>query len=218
MIRSLAHCIRIELLMAIRRGDGMFGIAFYFAFCTVFAVALGGDPEELERLAPLLLWVGVIFASFFGLDRQFGAQGLSGPLDRYRLASLPPPLIIAVKVAAAWITSIAPLIIAAAFLGLVVAVDRASLAQTIIAIAVGSLALALLGTLIALVLCLAGQRPVLLPLLALPLTVPVLIFGLAASHHGERQPTALAFLIAYALFLLAIVPLLGTILLNADDD
>jgi heme exporter protein B len=96
--------------------------------------------------------------------------------------------VVAVKGLAHWLTTGLPLIVAAPLIGLLLNLDppaEAALALTLLA---GTPALTFIGLIGAAVAVALRRGGLLLAVLVLPLTVPVLIFGVAAANAAIAGP------------------------------
>ncbi len=101
---------------------------------------------------------------------------------------MPLELALAAKALAHWLTTGLPLVIAAPVLGLLLNLDRTPLAPVALTLLAGTPALTFIG-LIGAALSVALRRGgLLLAVLVLPLTVPVLIFGVAAANAAIVGP------------------------------
>lgn len=171
-----------ELRLAVRIGGGApMGVLFYLIAVTVFPFAIGPDLNLLSRIGPAILWIGALLATLLGLDRLFEADRDDGALDLMLLSGRSLELLVLVKAAAHWTATGLPLIIAAPFLSLLLAMEPASMIATVATLAVGTPALTLLGAIGAGLTVSMRRGGLLLPILILPFAVPVLIFGVAAA-------------------------------------
>jgi len=136
-----------------------------------------------------LAWCAAwLLASLLALDRLFATDYEDGSLDLLMMGSMPLELAVATKAIAHWITTGLPLVIIAPLLGLMLNVDLHSLGWLALTLAAGTPALTFLG-LIGAALSVALRRGgLLLAVLVLPLTVPVLIFGVAATNVAIVGP------------------------------
>jgi heme exporter protein B len=104
------------------------------------------------------------------------------------MARVPLELAVIVKGLAPWLTTGLPLVAAAPLLGLFLNLDAVQLAAVAATLLVGTPALTFIG-LIGAALAVALRRGgLLLAVLVLPLTVPVLIFGVAAANAAVVGP------------------------------
>jgi heme exporter protein B len=98
------------------------------------------------------------------------------------MGTLPLELAVAAKGIAHWLTTALPLVIIAPVLGLMLNVDMEKMGWVVLTLIAGTPALTFVG-LIGAALSVALRRGgLLLAVLVLPLTIPVLIFGVAAAN------------------------------------
>ncbi|WP_026783824.1 heme exporter protein CcmB [Pleomorphomonas koreensis] len=181
-MRSLAALFVRELRLAVRIGGGaLMGVLFYLIVVTTFPFAIGPDLNLLSRLGPAILWIGALLSTLLGLDRLFEADRDDGTLDLMVISGRSLELLVIVKATAHWTATGLPLVIAAPFLSLLLAMPTDVTLATVATLLVGTPALTLLGAIGAGLTVSLRRGGLLLPILILPFAVPVLIFGVAAS-------------------------------------
>lgn len=194
--------------VAVRVGGGaMMGVLFFLVVVTLIPFALGPDLALLRRVGPAILWIGALLASLLALDRLFAADFEDGSLDLILMGRAPLELAVAAKALAHWLTTGLPLVIATPVLALFLNLEPAATGAVMLTLLVGTPALTFTG-LIGAALAVALRRGgLLLPVLVLPLTVPVLIFGVAASNAAIVGPVPFGtpFTILCALTLMSLV-------------
>ena len=197
-----------DVRLAIRvGGGGGIGVLFFLIVTVLMPFAIGPDLALLGRIGPAILWLGALLASLLTLDRLFAADHEDGSLDLISMSETPLELAIATKAAAHWLTTGLPLVIATPFLGLFMNLDGTASAAVALTLLAGTPALTFVG-LIGAALSVALRRGgLLLAVLVLPLTVPVLIFGVAASNAAivGTVPFGTPFTILCALTLVSLV-------------
>jgi heme exporter protein B len=207
-MNALAALFVRDLQLAVRVGGGaLMGVLFFLIVVILMPFAIGPDPVLLARIGPAILWIGALLASLLALDRLLAADFEDGSLDLILTGQSPLELAVAVKAAAHWLTTGLPLVIAAPLLGLFLNLDWRASAAVALTLLVGTPALTFIG-LIGAALAVALRRGgLLLPVLVLPLTVPVLIFGVAASSAAIVGPVSFGtpFTILCALTLVSLV-------------
>jgi heme exporter protein B len=178
-----------DMRLAVRVGGGAWmGVLFFLIVVTLMPFAIGPDLALLQRIGPAILWIGALLASLLTLDRLFAADYDDGSLDLLLMGRIPVELAVAAKALAHWLTTGLPLVIAAPVLGVMLNLDPPATAAVALTLLAGTPALTLIG-LIGAALAVALRRGgLLLPVLILPLTVPVLIFGVAASNAAIVGP------------------------------
>ena len=181
-MQSLAALFVRELRLAVRIGGGaLMGVLFYLIVVTTFPFAIGPDLNLLSRLGPAILWIGALLSTLLGLDRLFEADRDDGTLDLMVISGRSLELLVIVKATAHWTATGLPLVIAAPFLSLMLAMPADVTLATVATLLVGTPALTLLGAIGAGLTVSLRRGGLLLPILILPFAVPVLIFGVAAS-------------------------------------
>ena len=180
---ALAALLVRDMRLAVRIGGGaLMGVLFFLIVVTLTPFAIGPDLVLLERIGPAILWIGALLASLLALDRLFAADHEDGSLDLLLMGSAPLELTVLTKALAHWITTGLPLVIATPLLGLFLNLEPQAIGAVVLTLLAGTPALTCIG-LIGAALSVALRRGgLLLPVLVLPLTVPVLIFGVAASN------------------------------------
>ena len=182
-LRPLPALLVRDMRLAVRIGGGaLMGVLFFLIVVTLTPFAIGPDLVLLERIGPAILWIGALLASLLALDRLFAADHEDGSLDLLLMGSAPLELTVLTKALAHWITTGLPLVIATPLLGLFLNLEPQAIGAVVLTLLAGTPALTCIG-LIGAALSVALRRGgLLLPVLVLPLTVPVLIFGVAASN------------------------------------
>jgi len=188
MIAALLALVGREIRLAVRHGADTLAALLFFLLCgSLFPLALGPSADLLRRMAPGVVWVCALLATLLPLDRLFGSELEDGSLDQLLLLGLPPSLVALSKIAAHWLTTGLPLLIAAAPMAIMLGLHPHDLAPLLVGLALGTPTLSLIGGMAAGIVLGARRGGVLLPLLVLPLATPVLIFGAAAAYAGEFE-------------------------------
>jgi heme exporter protein B len=178
-----------DMRLAMRVGGGALMGALFFLIVVVMApFALGPDLNLLARIGPAILWLGALLASLLALDRLFATDYEDGSLDLLMMAPMPLELAVAAKAIAHWLTTGLPLVLIAPLLGLMLNVELSATGTLMLTLLAGTPALTFIG-LIGAALSVALRRGgLLLAVLVLPLTIPVLIFGVAAAEAAIVGP------------------------------
>ena len=193
-----------------RRGDAFQPALFALLVVVLFALALGGEPQALSKVAPAVLWVAVLLAGLLSLDTLFRGDAEDGSLEQWILAPVPLAWLVAVRVFSHWLTTALPLLIATPVLGELLHLPHAQLPVLLVSLALGTPLLSLLGAVVAALTVGMRRSGILVALLALPLYVPVLVFGagsVAASAQGLDAVGALLLLAAGLVLALVLAPL-----------
>ncbi|HEU0153682.1 MAG TPA: heme exporter protein CcmB [Arenimonas sp.] len=189
-----------------RRGDAAQPLLFALMVVALFPLALGADPQQLARIAPGVLWVAVLLAGLLTLDALYRSDVEDGSLEQMLLAPVPLAWLIAVRVGVHWLTTALPLVLATPLLAQLLYLPAELLPVLMVSLLLGTPLLSLVGAVVAALTVGIRRSGMLLALLALPLFLPVLVFG-AGSVMAAAQglPWAGALLLLGAGLALALV-------------
>ena len=187
-------------------GGGTMGLVFFLILVTIVPFAIGPDLKLLAQIGPAILWIAALLATLLGLDRLFQGDADDGSLDLLGMTDLPLELVVLAKCAAHWVVTSLPLVLAAPVFGLMLAMDGPALAGVAATLLAGTPALTLIGAIGAALTVGLRRGGLLMAILVLPFTIPVVIFGVAASSAmaGGAVPFETPFFILAALSLGAI--------------
>lgn len=189
MIKAFTTLIARDLKLAARIGGGAeMGVVFFLILISTVPFAIGPDQNTLSRLAPALLWLAALLATLFGLDRLFQAEEEEGALDQFVLADLPLELAMLAKCLAHWLSTGLPLALLAPLLGLMLALEPSGMPAVMATLVVGTPAITMIGAVGAALTVSLRRGGLLMAVLVLPLTVPTLIFGVAAANAAIVGP------------------------------
>ena len=186
---SLAALLIRDMRIAARVGGGaLMGVLFFLVVVTMVPFAVGPDLALLKRIGPAILWLAALLASLLTLDRLFASDHEDGSLDLILMSRAPLELVVLVKGLAHWLTTALPLIIAAPLIGLLLNLDARAEAALALTLLAGTPALTFIGLIGAAISVALRRGGLLLAVIVLPLTVPVLIFGVAAANAAVAGP------------------------------
>lgn len=178
--------------------------AFFLLVVALIPFAVGPDAVVLQRVGPGVLWIAALTAALLPIERLVEPDRADGVLDQLAVRGVAEESMVFAKIVAHWLT-FGPLLLIATIPGAgLLAMSGQTFVQTEIALAVGTLGLASLAVAIAAVTSGFARSGSLASLLLLPLAVPLLIFGAAASAGGH--PSALPLEAAVSLLLVAGAP------------
>jgi heme exporter protein B len=193
-----------------RRGDALQPALFALLVVVLFALALGADKPQLARAAGAVLWVAVLLSGLLSLDTLFRGDADDGSLEQWMLAPVPLAWLVLVRTAMHWATTALPLLLATPLLAQLLFLPRGELPVLLASLALGTPLLSLLGAVVAALTVGMRRSGILVALLALPLYVPVLVFGagsVAAAAQGMDPVAPLLILGAGLVLALVLAPL-----------
>ena len=195
------------ILREVRRalhGAAWLPAIFFLLVATLVPFAVGPDAELLARIGGGALWIAALTAALLPIDRLVEPDRADGVFDQLALLGTTEEAIGLAKIVGHWLT-FGPLLLLAALPGsLLLGLDGQALRPPLIALAVGTPALAALAVAVAALTSGLPRAGALGGLLLLPLAVPLLIFG-AAAATGDGEG-ALKLEAAVALAILAGAP------------
>lgn len=193
-----------------RRGDAAQPLLFALMVVALFPLALGADPQQLGRIAPGVLWVAVLLASLLTLDTLYRSDVEDGSLEQMLLAPVPLAWLLAVRVGVHWVTASLPLVVVTPLLAELMFLPADLLPVLMASLLLGTPLLSLMGAVVAALTVGIRRSGMLLALLALPLFLPVLVFGagsVMAAAQGLPWVGALLLLGAGLALALVLAPL-----------
>jgi heme exporter protein B len=193
-----------------RRGQLVQPLAFFAIVTTLFPLGISPELSRLREVAPGVLWVAALLASLLALEFLFRDDAQDGTLEQYALSGQSLTWLLLAKTLTHWLLTGLPLALMAPLAGLSLGVPVASVAGIVAAVAVGTVALSLIGAVGAALTLGVKRSGVLLSLLTLPLSMPVLIFGartMELAIKGDSYGAPLQLLAAMAVLGVTLAPL-----------
>ncbi|MCJ0824963.1 heme exporter protein CcmB [Luteimonas sp. 50] len=193
-----------------RRGDALQPALFALLVVVLFALALGAEAQALAKVASAVLWLAVLLAGLLALDTLFRGDAEDGSLEQWMLAPVPLAWLVLVRTFMHWATTALPLLVATPLLAELLHLPRPQLPVLLASLALGTPLLSLLGAVVAALTVGMRRSGILVALLALPLYVPVLVFGagsVVAAAQGLDPVGALLLLAAGLVLALVLAPL-----------
>jgi heme exporter protein B len=170
-------------------GETLLVVAFFVLVASLFPLGVGAEPVLLARIGPGVIWVCALLAAFLSLPQMFATDYADGSLEQMALSPHPMAGWVTGKIAAHWMATGLPLTVLSPLLALQYGLGADTLVVMACALALGTPVLSLLGGACAALTLGARGGGMLLALLALPLFVPLLVFGAGAA---EAQASGLS--------------------------
>ncbi|MBA3835474.1 MAG: heme exporter protein CcmB [Sphingomonas sp.] len=185
-------------------GPAWLPATFFLMVVTLVPFAVGPDAELLKRIGAGALWIAALTAALLPIERLIEPDRADGVLDQLYLRGVADESVAAAKIAGHWL-AFGPLLLASALVGaFLLRIPSGDLPALLLALGIGSLGLAALAVAVAALTAGLPRAGALAGLLLLPLAVPLLIFGAAAS--GDSESGALLLEAAVTLLLVAGAP------------
>ena len=191
-------------------------VAFLLLVASLYPFAVGPDLSLLRSTGGGMLWIAALLASLLPVDRLIAPDRDAGVLDQIALRGISDEMVVLARLIAHWLGFSPPLMLATLPAAALLKLDGGTIWMLEAGLLVGTPALAALGLLVATLTAGLRSSGALAGLLALPLAVPLLIFG--AGTLGDGSGAALKFLAAASLLLVAITPFAGGAAIRAGRE
>ena len=205
------------ILREVRRslsGAAWLPVAFFLLVAAIVPFAVGPDAKLLARIGGGALWIAALTAALLPIERLVEPDRADGILDQLALAGVSEEGVAVAKIAGHWLTFGPLLLIAAIPASVLVGLDGPALLRAIVALAIGTPALAALAVTVAALTAGLPRAGSLAGLLLMPLAIPLVIFGAAAT--GVGQDGALKLEAAVGLLTLAGAPFVTAAAIRAS--
>jgi heme exporter protein B len=181
-----AQCQRDLRLAWRHRGNTLQPILFALMVIAFFTLAIGSEPKKLAMIAPGVIWVAVLLAGLVNMDAIYRSDYEDGSLEQMLLSPAPLSVFVAARTFVHWLSSALPLILLAPILSQMLYLPDALLWPLVLTLFLGTPILSLVGAIMAALTVGIRHSGMLLALLALPLYVPVLVFGAGAVMAASQ--------------------------------
>jgi heme exporter protein B len=203
-----------EMRLSFRRPEQLLQpLVFFLIVTTLFPLGLSVDLSLLRDMAPGVLWVAALLSSLLSLDSLFKSDADDGTLEQLALSGQGLTLIVVAKTLAHWLVTGFALVLISPVVGTALAIPGSAFATMMLSLTLGTLTLSWLGAIGAGLTIGLRRGNVLLALIVLPLAMPLLIFGAAATDRaisGISVAGALYFLAALCVLTGTLAPFAAT--------
>ncbi|HEY2679221.1 MAG TPA: heme exporter protein CcmB [Steroidobacteraceae bacterium] len=208
--QAFSLVVRRELRLSFRRPEQLLQpLVFFLIVTTLFPLGLSVDLSLLRDMAPGVLWVAALLSSLLSLDALFKSDADDGTLEQLALSGQSLTLIAVAKTLAHWLVTGLALVVVSPVVGTALGIPAGAFATMMLSLGIGTLTLSWLGAIGAGLTIGLRRGNVLLALIVLPLAMPLLIFGAAATDRaisGISTAGALYFLAALCVFICTLAP------------
>ncbi|WP_352336956.1 heme exporter protein CcmB [Psychrobacter sp. 16-MNA-CIBAN-0192] len=187
----------------------LYPLVLFLVIITLFPLAVGSEPQLLQRLGVAAVWIAALLSLVMGVEGLFKPALDNGTLAQLVVAKASLPLWVLIRLAIHWIFSSG---IVAVLSLLAVPLFQLSWFETGILMAsiiVGSPMLLMLSAVASSLTLSLKNGAVLVPLIALPMQLPVLIFATGAVDlfaTGLNGLPILALLLAGSIISVLVMP------------
>jgi len=194
-MKTVLTILRKDLLLELR-GFETLPAMILFAIVTFVIFHFGLNQDTIDgQLAAGVLTVTLLFAAMLGINRLFVAEREQGGFDAFLLAPVDRSALLVAKALALFLFLVVLEVIAVPAFGLLLLGPSLghALPGLIAVLALGDVALAVIGTLVSAIAVQTRARDLIGPIIGLPLLLPALIgmargAGPLLAAHGSSSP------------------------------
>lgn len=213
-----------DIRLALRTGGYFWtNVLFFVLLFILLPFAIGPNLSTLAQISPAFLWIVVVLSTLMAIDRLFMNDSHDGSLSLMQASPLPDTLLVLTKGIAYWVTTSLPVILLAPFLSLLMGFSPSYIPTLSLILCAGTPALTCVGLLSATLTMRYHQSPLLGTLVALPLMIPTVIFGVAATYDLTQNHTdffdseGFLFLLAFSGIMLIVGVIFGAIAIRSRE-
>lgn len=206
-----------EVRIALAGSNAALPVIFFLLVAALFPFAVGPDTALLGRTGGGALWIAALLAALLGIERLIEPDRASGVLDQLAVRGIGEEVASAAKLVGHWLGFGPPLMLAAVPAAALLKLPTNVFVRVELSLLIGTPGLAALALLVAALTAGLRSTGALAGLLALPLAVPLLIFGASFVERGG-DTGALKLLAATSMILVAAAPFAAGAAIRAGRD
>ena len=196
-----------EWALKVRTPAGwLYPVVFFLMVLVLFPLAAGASPKLLAQIGGAAVWIAALLSVLLGMDSLFRSDLDDGTLEQVVVARYSLPLWVLIKVAVHWLTSGFVLTLLSGLAIPLFGLSTAEASVLALGLLLGTPTLTLLAAVAAALTVSLRGSGVLVPLIALPLQLPVLVCATGAVDIVQSGASVLPVLaLLAALLILAVV-------------
>lgn len=200
----------------------LFPLVLFLLIVTLFPLAVGSEPNLLLRLAPSATWIAALIALVVGTDGLFREEFDNGTLAQLVVSRAPLVIWVLARLLIHWLFSAGMVALLSLSVTVLFGMPVGDALMLSVSILVGSPLLLSLSAIASGLTLTLKNGAILVPLIALPMQLPVLIFATGAVDlyaTGLNSLPVLALLAAGSIIATLVTPLVvASILKMAWSD
>ena len=192
--------------------DFMNMVVFMISIIILFPLAMGPSEEKLSFISNAIIWIALIISIIPTLEKIYINDFKNGWLEQYYYSPLILEIIVLVKCFVFWFFLIIPITIFVPVFSIFLNIEMKIIFWNLIIFLIGSLGFCLIGSICSSLTLGSKSGNIISPLLILPMTIPILIFGIGvvdAVKSGYDPYPNFFLLITICLIMLIISPLIS---------
>jgi heme exporter protein B len=207
---GMMSILKRDLVIAFRQRTDMVNPLFFFIMViALFPLGIGPEPNTLQKIGPGVIWIAALLSTLLSVDSLFRQDFDDGSLELTLLSPQPLFVLAFGKVLAHWLVTALPLVCVAPVLSVMLFMDKQTVMVTVYSLLLGTPILSMISAIGAALTVGLRKGGVLIAVIALPLYIPVLIFGTSAVEAASMALPyggQLAYLAAFLVLALTFAP------------
>lgn len=194
MMSIFSHALRVagkDLRIELRSREILYTMAFFGALIVVVYAFVfpAGDEQLAAKATPGMLWVAIAFAGTIGLGRAFDRERENDTMRALLLSPVPRLAVFLGKAIAITVLVLAVALVCTPLLGIMLGAPLLEEPGPLaIAVALGAIGFAVVGSVFSAALLKVRSRDVLLPVILYPLLIPLFVAGTSATAALLERP------------------------------
>ena len=179
-------------------------VVFFVAVAMLFPFAVGPDANLMAKTGGGVVWIAALLAAILPLEKLVARDIELGFFDQLKLRGMAEEAMMAVRLAAHWLSFGPPLVLATFPAAALLKIEGETFEILLLGLLAGTPGLAAIGLMIAALTASLRAGAALSGLLLIPLALPILIFG--AGALARQDQVSIGFVAAISLALVALAP------------
>lgn len=202
----IRHEIRQKLA---NPADWLYPLVFFVMIIALFPIAISTQQTILQKIAAPAVWIAALFAILLGTTYLFRQDVENGNLEQIMVSRVSLTLWVMLKLLIHWLSLIIALVLASTLVVPLYGLDTQAMWLMCVSLLVGTPLLVLFSALAAALTTSLSSANALVPLIALPLQLPIVIFAtglLPMQQESIAVMPVLAMMLAMLIFSIMLIP------------
>ncbi|MEC7119374.1 MAG: heme exporter protein CcmB [Pseudomonadota bacterium] len=206
----MRQMLRRELLLKFQTpASWLYPVVFFLMVLVLFTVGVGAEMRLLTEIGAAAIWIAALLSVLLGMDGLFRADLEDGTLEQIVVARVSLPLWSLLKIGVHWLTGGLMLTLLSSLSMPLFGLSAMEAGVLALSLLLGTPTLTLIAAVAAALTVSLRGSGILLPLIALPLQLPILVFATGAVDLVRDQHAVLpvlALLLGLCLLSMIVLP------------
>ena len=200
-----------------KKNESIISVLFFLFSILILPLIFQGDQEIIKKFLVGIVWFLTLLTIIFSVEKLFENDYEDGILDQIYISGIPLETIFFSKSFSIWIITCLPLVFISPVLLFLFNLQFENIINIFASLLLGTPILCLIGSVTSALILGFNKGSSIISLIALPLYIPVLIFGIEAANSNfifDHISQEFKILIGYLLIVIAISPWIGGLALK----